>query len=82
MKIYEYKSQFVCKCGETHPAALVFHHLNPDEKETEVGTMISTFRSIEEIEKEMNKCEVICSVCHKILHAENGELTGTVTAPP
>jgi hypothetical protein len=41
-KITEYKVARGCaRCPERHPAALGFHHRNPEEKEFDVSTAIS-----------------------------------------
>jgi len=65
----EYKSTLSCtRCEEDHPACLDFHHPNPTIKEMELSTMAATGYSITQMEKEMNKCEVLCSNCHKKEH--------------
>jgi hypothetical protein len=67
----ETKSGLECKrCGFSHPAALDFHHRNPEEKLYEVSVM--PFRSIskKKILEEMDKCDVYCANCHRILHWE------------
>jgi len=39
----EYKETLGCEvCGETHPACLEFHHINPNEKKFSLGR-INTF---------------------------------------
>jgi len=65
------KSELSCKqCGFSHPAALDFHHLNPEEKLYEVSVMPGKSISKTKILAEMAKCEVYCSNCHRILHWE------------
>jgi len=55
------------KCVE----ALEFHHTNPDEKD---GTLSQYSRRVfspavkEKIDKEMSKCVVLCSNCHREQH--------------
>ena len=58
-----------CKiCGyNEHPAALEFHHRNPDEKEFIIGQHI--LRSKENLLKEIEKCDVLCANHHNILHS-------------
>lgn len=67
--ITDYKAKKGCKqCGFSDPRALSFHHVDPKEKNwnvTEMGTW-----SINEIKKEIDKCEVLCCNCHMILEAE------------
>lgn len=55
------------ECGyDGHPAALSFHHLNPDDKERDVSTMITQGYSTDSILEEVEKCEVLCRCCHSI----------------
>jgi predicted HNH restriction endonuclease len=45
-----------------------FHHTNPIEKEAEPsGLMYSSWNNII---KELDKCDLLCSNCHKITHWE------------
>lgn len=68
----EYKLTLKCKeCGENHPAVLDFHHNNPNQKESEVSTMVYKNWSLNKIKEEINKCTVLCSNCHRKLHWEN-----------
>ena len=48
--------------------ALEFHHIDPNEKEFGVGENGYT-RSIEAIKKELDKCILVCSNCHREIHA-------------
>ena len=67
----EYKSHLKCEvCNENHPATIEFHHKNPRTKHLEISVMVSSAPkfSREKIIKEMNKCKIICSNCHKKLH--------------
>ena len=58
----------VCKHCNTvvHEAAFDFHHLNPKEKDMDVGLMLT--RSEEDIVKELDKCILLCANCHRIHH--------------
>lgn len=68
--ISQYKSEKGCYfCKENTPICLDFHHLNPDEKEINISIMSRGANSIETIMNEVNKCLVICSNCHRKLHA-------------
>jgi len=54
------------RCGwDKDIAALEFHHPNAD-KEIKIGD--ATNRSWEVIVSELNKCELLCSNCHRIEH--------------
>ena len=67
----ELKSTLACeKCGENHVACLDFHHKDPTEKDTEVSVAVHRSWGRERIEKEISKCIVLCSNCHRKLHYE------------
>lgn len=75
----EYKSKLSCsKCEENHPACLEFHHLDLSVKEVEISKAVKLGWSIERIEREIEKCLVLCSNCHRKVHYEerisNGEV--------
>lgn len=56
------------QCGENHPACLDFHHINPVSKDLEVSALVARGHSIDRIKKEIEKCKVLCSNCHRKLH--------------
>ena len=63
-----YKRGLKCeKCGFNHPAALDFHHSNPEEKEFNISTL-KHIGSKEKLIKEIEKCVVLCANCHRIHH--------------
>lgn len=65
----EFKKSLKCvQCGEDHPGCLEFHHQDPTTKEVEISKAISNRWSPERIMKEIDKCEVLCSNCHKKHH--------------
>jgi hypothetical protein len=71
--IHEYiqgiKNQLYCAdCGERHPAALQFHHLNSEDKTFSIGKAVNRGFSLDRIKKEMQKCVVLCANCHAIRH--------------
>ena len=45
-------------------AALDFHHLDPAQKEFNISSVMSWPR----IMMELNKCELLCSNCHREVH--------------
>jgi len=55
-------------CGETRPWVLSFHHKNPKEKECHINTISDKQWSV--IEKEIQKCIVLCENCHREIHKE------------
>lgn len=50
-------------------AALEFHHLDPTLKEYQVSTFQSSRRNKELVLAELRKCVLLCSNCHRELHA-------------
>lgn len=55
------------ECGFNDYRALEFHHLY--NKKFDISTGLSTSHlNLECIEKELNKCVIICANCHRILH--------------
>lgn len=71
------KHDFKCSnCGyNKNIFALDFHHINPDEKLFALDSRNLTSRKIEEIFLEAEKCQVLCSNCHRELHNPSGELS-------
>lgn len=47
--------------------ALVFHHLNPEEKEFQIS--VAQTKSWEKVKQELQKCILVCSNCHEEIHA-------------
>jgi hypothetical protein len=64
-KIKQEKGCIICK--ETEPVCLDFHHLDPNEKEFDLGN--GNQSSIKKIDNEIVKCVVLCANCHRKLHA-------------
>jgi hypothetical protein len=60
-------------CGyNKNPVALEWHHTDSSEKNDSVSNLINLKRSRETIRKEVKKCTVLCSNCHKIeTHSDN-----------
>src|SRR4051812_13932841 len=56
------------KCGESHPAALSFHHRNPAEKKFDVARVIQEAPEWETLKEEVDKCDLVCENCHRKLH--------------
>ena len=64
----DYKKDFKClKCGEHRHWVLDFHHREPSQKENTVSTMLRT-SSRQKILEEIEKCDILCSNCHRDLH--------------
>ena len=55
------------KCGyDKCPASLDFHHINPLEKDSTIKSLMD--KSWKKIEKELTKCILLCSNCHREYH--------------
>lgn len=54
------------KCGDTRTYVLDFHHKDKDEKEFTIGKIKKG--SLELIQKEIDKCAVLCANCHREFH--------------
>lgn len=68
--LQNYKQKLSCeRCGNDDYRVLDFHHRDPKTKEHEVGTSIGRWGPAR-IEREIKKCQVFCSNCHRIVHWE------------
>lgn len=66
-----YKKQLSCTvCGEDRPATLDFHHTDPKKTNKKVHKLVSDGHTKIRIQKEIEKCVVLCSNCHRIHHEE------------
>ena len=64
----EFKATLACtKCGFSHPAALDFHHEDPNEKEGNLHRLISNGQFTKAF-AEIKKCIVLCANCHRAHH--------------
>ena len=70
---YDIKAQMSCLlCGESETVCLEFHHIYPKNKVAGVHKMVNAGKdhyTKKEILEEMKKCVVLCSNCHKKVHA-------------
>ena len=66
-KCVEYKGGSCIICGYNKcNAALEFHHLDPNEKDFEISSKLTS--SWEKIQQELDKCILVCSNCHGEIH--------------
>lgn len=64
----EYKGGGCIACGyDRCEQALVFHHINPDDKKFNISGKHCL--SWEKIKMELDKCVLLCNRCHSELHA-------------
>lgn len=57
------------KAGEVHDAVFDFHHLDPSQKELNIGKIMH--HRWDKIREELDKCILLCSNCHRIIHADD-----------
>lgn len=69
-KAVEYLGGSCKECGYNKCIeALEFHHLNPLEKDFGIGS--GNTLSWDKIQKELDKCVLLCCRCHRELHAND-----------
>ena len=76
IRAIEYKGAMCNDCKKTYPELPYpvwdFHHKNPAEKEFHWSVMKNF--SWERIEKELDKCLLLCANCHRMRHySESGK---------
>jgi len=65
----DYKGGCCQECGyDKYNGALEFHHLDPNEKDFSLGYK-GHCTAWEKVKKELDKCVLLCSNCHKEVHA-------------
>ena len=68
-EINEIKASKGCLyCEELDPCCLEFHHLNSATKEATISRLMHTGQRLKALQ-EVDKCDIVCSNCHKKLHA-------------
>lgn len=69
LKLIEYKGGKCQQCGydKKVPGAYDFHHRDPKKKSFRVGGMTLKW---ETLKKEVNKCDLLCKICHAEVHDE------------
>lgn len=62
--VVEFLLKYPCSiCSEKDPLVLDFDHLG--NKECNIGYMISNGCSLDDLKKEIKKCQVLCANCHR-----------------
>ncbi|MBU0672003.1 MAG: HNH endonuclease [Candidatus Margulisbacteria bacterium] len=75
-KAIEYKGGECQSCGyKRFVGALEFHHLNEKKKDFGISLKGLT-RSWVRIKKEVDKCILVCSNCHREIHGRNLKIRG------
>ena len=61
------KSQPCVDCGKTYPTAVMdFDHRDPADKQCCVSRLMARPSSVTRLIREMAKCDLVCSNCHRI----------------
>ena len=63
------------KCGFSDIRALDWHHLDPNEKINSISEMVRDRVSMDKLQAELDKCELICANCHRIEEQRLGNWT-------
>lgn len=72
LAIIEYKGGKCIKCGDSRILSLDLHHRNSNEKEFQLNCIAKSWESVK---KEADKCDLLCSHCHRIEHTKNDKFT-------
>ena len=68
-KVNEFKSQEGCqKCGDKRSYVLDYHHIDPQTKEATIARITSNNNKMNDIQKEIEKCVILCANCHREYH--------------
>jgi len=62
------KGKGCCKCDETEKCTLDFHHIKGSDKKFDIASGIQS-NGLEAIKNEIRKCILVCSNCHRKIHA-------------
>lgn len=67
--VEECGKEFKCEhCGwNNHPIGLDFHHTDPTKKDFTIASRWTI--SEENLKKEVEKCIILCCLCHRLYHA-------------
>lgn len=65
--VHKYKMSGCNRCSEGRFACLEFHHIEPKNKLFQIAYGVRN-KSIKLLQAEIDKCEVLCSNCHKLHH--------------
>lgn len=64
--IWDYLREHPCiTCGETDPRVLEFDHIDPKTKSFQLADGPRKGYSVDTIQSEMDKCQVMCANCHR-----------------
>lgn len=68
----QYKGSKCTCCGISYngenASIFDFHHTDPSVKDTEVSKILNNPELTETIKEELDKCILVCSNCHRLIH--------------
>ena len=68
------EGQPCARCDQHFPFyCLEFHHRDPDTKLDSITSMLRRGVSYETLKAELQKCDVLCACCHRILEAQESD---------
>ena len=71
--VLDYLSTHPCvDCGESNPVVLEFDHISGIKVES-ISKMVSISYSLDNIQAEINKCQVRCANCHRIVTSQRNK---------
>jgi hypothetical protein len=74
-KSVEYLGGECNKCGWSgHISGFDFHHIDSNEKEFNPSAVNLANKSWENVKKELDKCELLCAICHREEHSNYEKL--------
>ena len=69
-KAVEYKDSKCIRCGWSGDiSGFDFHHSDPIQKEFELSGKIIAGIKWEKVKSELDKCELLCALCHRLEHS-------------
>ncbi len=71
--VLNYLSTHPCvDCGESNPVVLEFDHISGIKVES-ISKMVSISYSLENIQAEIDKCQVRCANCHRVVTSQRNK---------
>ena len=55
-------------CGNEDHRVLEFHHRDPTQKKFSIVKAVHNRYSLNALQKEIEKCDLICANCHRVIH--------------
>ena len=72
VRSYKQRDDVKCtQCGEGRWQCLQFHHRDASKKDDKISHLVNNRSSIQRIQTEIDKCDVVCANCHLVIHDGN-----------